>query len=126
MGGGMVAFLGSSLQMGIQVVLDTVGFDRLAEGADLILTGEGKIDFQSLRGKVVIGVARRAKKIRVPVIAVVGDIEDNIEAAYDEGVSAIFSINRLAKPFKEVIHRAKSDLDLTMDNIMRVFSGFGG
>jgi glycerate kinase len=122
MGGGMVAFFGSRLQMGIETVLDTVNFDRLVKGADLVFTGEGKLDNQSLRGKVVIGVARRAKKQKVPVIAVVGDIGDNIDGAYDEGVSAVFSINRVALPFKEIRLRSKSDLDLTMDTIMRLFT----
>lgn len=60
MGGGMVAFFGSTLQMGIETVLDTVGFDKLLEGADMVFSGEGKLDAQSLLGKVVIGVARRA------------------------------------------------------------------
>lgn len=119
MGGGMVAFFGSRLQMGIETVLDTVGFDRLLEGADLVFSGEGKIDFQSLRGKVVIGVARRTKKQGVPLIAVVGDIGDHIEGAYEEGVSAIFSINRVAVPFSEAKKRSKNDMSLTMDNLMR-------
>jgi glycerate kinase len=119
MGGGTVAFFGSRLQMGIETVLDTVGFDQLAEDADLVFTGEGKIDAQSLRGKVVIGVARRAKKHQVPVIAVVGDIGDDIEAAYAEGVSAIFSINRVSLPFDENRKRCKSDMKLTIDNLMR-------
>lgn len=61
MGGGMAAFFNSTLQPGIETVLDTVHFNNLLEGADLIISGEGKIDTQSLRGKVVIGVARRAK-----------------------------------------------------------------
>lgn len=119
MGGGMVAFFGSALQMGIETVLDTVAFDTLLQGADLVFSGEGKIDYQSLRGKVVIGVARRTKKAGVPLISVVGDIGDNIEGAYDAGVSAIFSINRVAVPYKEARPRAKSDLALTMDNILR-------
>ncbi|WP_010258592.1 glycerate kinase [Treponema primitia] len=119
MGGGMVAFFGSRLQMGIETVLDTVHFDRILQGADMVFTGEGKIDFQSLRGKVVIGVARRAKKQNVPVIAIVGDIGDNIEGAYDEGVSAVFSINRVALPYKELRSRSKNDLALTMDNLLR-------
>lgn len=125
MGGGMVAFLGSRLQMGIETVLDTVGFDRLLDGADLVISGEGKIDTQSLRGKVVVGVARRAKRGNVPVIAIVGDIGDNIEPVYDEGVSGIFSINRVAVPFKEAKSRSKSDLRLTADNLMRMMSRFG-
>ncbi|WP_292919916.1 glycerate kinase, partial [Oscillibacter sp. CAG:155] len=74
MGGGMVAFLGGRLQMGIETVLDTVGFDTMVQGATAVLTGEGRIDGQSLRGKVVIGVARRAAAVGVPVIAVVGDV----------------------------------------------------
>ena len=55
----------------------------------------------------------------VPLVAVVGDIGDNIEAAYDMGVSAVFSINRVAVPFREAKPRSKSDLALTMDNLMR-------
>ena len=124
MGAGMAAFFGSSLQMGLEVVLDTVGFDRLAQNADLIFTGEGKLDYQSLRGKVVTGVARRAKKLNIPVIAVAGQVDDNIESAYDEGVSAIFSIMRSALPFDEVKHRCKADLNIAMDNIMRTIRLF--
>lgn len=119
MGGGMRAFFGARLQMGIDTVLETVGFSSLIADADIIFTGEGKIDTQSLRGKVVIGVARAAKKQNVPVVAVVGDIGDDIDAAYDEGVSGIFSINRVAVPYKEARTRAQSDMRLTMDNILR-------
>lgn len=119
MGGGMAAFFGSRLQMGIETVLDTVHFDQLAAGADLIFTGEGKIDAQSLRGKVVIGVARRAKKRGIPVIALVGDIGDHIEGVYDEGVAAVFSINRRAIPFGEARLRCREDLGLTLDNLLR-------
>lgn len=119
MGAGMAAFLDSRLQMGIETVLDTVQFDSLLQDADMVFSGEGKIDFQSLRGKVVIGVARRTKKAGIPLIAIVGDIGDNIEGAYNEGVSAIFSINRVAVPFKEAKPRSRSDLALTMDNLMR-------
>ena len=122
MGAGMAAFFGSSLQMGIEVVLDTVGFDQLALDANLIFTGEGKIDYQSLHGKVITGVARRAKKMGIPVIAVAGQIDDNIEGIYDEGVSAIYSIMRSALPFDEVKHRCKADLDIAMDNIIRTIS----
>ena len=125
MGGGMKAFFGASLEMGIDVVLNTTGFEKLAENADVIFTGEGKIDTQSLRGKVVIGVSRRAKKMGIPVVAVVGDIGDDIQAAYDEGVSGIFSINRVAIPYKEARTRAKSDMDLTMDNIIRFMDCIG-
>lgn len=125
MGGGMVAFLNAKLQKGIETILDTVGFDTLLEDADLVISGEGKIDCQSLRGKVVIGVARRTKKANVPLIALVGDIGDNIDRAYDEGVNGIFSINRLAVPFKEAKLRSRSDLMLTADNLLRFLYRLG-
>jgi glycerate kinase len=125
MGGGMAAFFGSALQMGIETVLDTVNFGKLLETADMVLTGEGKIDSQSLRGKVVIGVARRAKKANVPVLAVVGDISDDVEGAYDEGVSGIFSNNRLAVDFKIAKKRAHKDMAMTIDNLMRFTKRMG-
>ncbi len=118
-GGGAAAFLGARLQMGIDTVLDVVNFDALLARADLVITGEGKIDHQSLRGKVVVGVARKAKKAGVPVIAVVGDIGDNVEQAYDIGVSAIFSINRMAIPFSQAKTRSREDLKAAMDNLTR-------
>ena len=120
MGVGMVAFFGSALQMGIETVLDTVGFDRIVADADAVFTGEGKIDSQSLRGKVVIGVARRAKKQNVPVIAVVGGADLDVDDAYDEGVKAIFTINRLPQDLS--VSSAFSDVNLgfAMDNILRM------
>lgn len=119
MGGGMAAYFKSKLQMGIETVLETVHFEDLLEGTDFVYTGEGKIDGQSLRGKVVIGVARKAKAKGVKVIAIVGDIGDDIENAYKEGVTGIFSTNRVAVPYKEARPRAKSDLRLTVDNLLR-------
>lgn len=119
MGAGMVAFFGARLMPGIDTVLDTVDFERIAADADVIFTGEGKIDSQSLRGKVVIGIAGRAKKMQKPVIAVVGDIGDNMEPAYEMGVSAIFSTNRVAVDFSKAKLRAKSDMSLTMDTVLR-------
>ncbi|MDK2860323.1 MAG: glycerate 2-kinase [Sphaerochaeta sp.] len=125
MGGGMAAFFSSTLQMGIETVLETVNFDSLLKDADLVLTGEGKIDGQSLRGKVVIGVSRRAKKAKVPVLAIVGDIGDDVDGAYDEGVTGIFSINRVAVEFKKAKGRAPEDMDKTIDNLMRFTKQMG-
>ncbi|MDR1061564.1 MAG: glycerate kinase, partial [Clostridiales bacterium] len=109
MGAGMAAFFGAELRMGIEVVLDTVRFDELVKDADMILTGEGKIDAQSLRGKVVVGVARRARASGsgAPVVAIVGDVGDGAEGAYAEGVGGIFSINRLAVDFSQAKPRCR-------------------
>lgn len=119
MGAGVVAFLNGTLKPGIQTVLDLVSFEERLADTDAVFTGEGKIDAQSLRGKVVIGIARRAKKMGVPVIALVGDIGEGAEGAYDEGVAAIFSINQVAVPFSQARLRSKQDLRQTVDNLMR-------
>lgn len=121
MGAGAAAFLGAELKMGIEAVLDAVSFEQKLQGADLVFTGEGKIDGQSLRGKVVIGVARRAKKLGIPVIAVVGDIDDDVQPAYAQGVSAIVSINRVAVEYSAARKRAPRDLAMTMDTILRLY-----
>ena len=120
MGYGMLCFLGAELKPGIETVLDATDFDRKLKGANFVFTGEGKIDSQSLRGKVVVGVARRAKKAGVPVIAVVGDAEANLDAVYDTGVTTVFSINRLAVPFSEAKKTAEADLSATMRDILRL------
>ena len=101
------------------MVLDAVKFEELIADADLIFTGEGKLDTQSIRGKVVVGVSRRAKDSGVPVIAIVGDVGDGIGAVYDLGVSAVFSTNQIAVPFEEARLRAKEDLAATAENVAR-------
>jgi len=122
LGAGAAVFLGAELKQGIDVVLDTVNFNELLRQADLVFTGEGKIDGQSLRGKVVHGVAVRAKRYGVPVIAVVGDIGDETDEIYSCGVSAIMSINRVAVPFEIARLRSEKDLALTMNTIMRLLN----
>jgi len=119
MGAGMVAFCGAALRQGIDVVLEAERFDETVRGADLVITGEGCLDEQSLSGKVVVGVARRARAQGVPVVAVVGDVRDGFEPVYEEGVAAVFSINHLAIPFAEAKPRAARDLDLAIDNLAR-------
>lgn len=119
MGAGMVAFFGSELKMGIDTVLDVVNFSKVIKDADIVFTGEGKIDSQSLRGKAVIGVARRAKEQNVPVISVVGGAEGDITKAYEEGVSAVFTINRLPQDFSVSKKFSKENLAFAFDNILR-------
>ena len=123
MGAGMIAFFGSRLQMGIQTVLDTVKFDEMISDADYIITGEGKLDSQSLRGKVVIGIAERAKKQDKNVIAVVGGADDaEIDKAYEMGVTAVFPINRLPQDFSISRHHSKENLAYTVDNVLRLIA----
>lgn len=122
LGFGMAAFCGAQLRMGIDAVLDAVGFDSLLPGTDVVFTGEGKIDSQSARGKVVSGVAVRCRKAGVPVIAVVGQIGQGFEEMYQQGLTAVFSINRAAQPFAESRFHAGENLALTMENIARLLA----
>lgn len=110
MGYGMKVFLNSKIQMGIETVLDITNFDEIIQNADYIITGEGRLDYQSMRGKVVIGVARRASKLNKQVIAIVGSIGPGYEQAYQEGVNKIVVANYESLPFEEVQLRAKEDL----------------
>ncbi|HHT21340.1 MAG TPA: glycerate kinase [Tissierellia bacterium] len=121
MGAGMVAFLGGRLRPGIDLILDLIDFDELIRDADLILTGEGKLDGQSLRGKVVSGVARRAKDQAVPVIALVGQLGADVAADYPPGVSAVFVTNRYGLSFEEITQReAGDDYRAALDDVLRL------
>ncbi|MBQ8784230.1 MAG: glycerate kinase [Clostridia bacterium] len=121
MGAGMAAFFGARLKSGIETVLDTVNFSEKITGADVIFTGEGKLDSQSLRGKVVSGVAKRAGEKGVPVIAVVGGYEAQLQEIYDMGVKAVFATNPLPLDFEKVRHKSEENLAATVENILRAF-----
>ncbi|MEN6595239.1 MAG: glycerate kinase [Clostridiaceae bacterium] len=120
LGAGVLAFLGGQLQPGIELLLDEAGFDRMLEGADMVFTGEGRIDWQSARGKVPVGVSRRAKKHGIPCVALCGSVGQGAEAVYDEGITAIFtSVNRAAS-FEEIKQTAAEDMRLLMDATIRL------
>lgn len=126
MGAGVVAFLGGTLRPGIEAVLDMTGFDGLLEGTDLVLTGEGRIDSQSLRGKVVIGTAHRAKAKNVPVVAVVGDIGPGAEGAYNHGVTALVSISRRPVDFSICRAWSHESLEKAMEDFCRIWKTAAG
>lgn len=122
MGAGCVALLGGTIQSGIDAVLDVTGFDRQLEGADLVITGEGRIDSQSADGKVISGVARRTKAKGVPLIAIAGGIADSAGAVYDIGVSAMFSTDRAALPVDMLGARSPGDYEATLNDIMSLIA----
>ena len=122
MGAGCVALLGGIIQSGIDAVLDVTGFDRQLEGADLVITGEGRIDSQSADGKVISGVARRTRTKGIPLIAIAGGIADSAGAVYDIGVSAMFSTDRAALPVDMLGARSPGDYEATLSDIMRLIA----
>lgn len=120
LGAGSIAFLQSKLTKGIDVILDTIKFDELVSKADIVFTSEGKFDSQSLHGKVVMGVANRSQKYKTPVIVVTGAIGENIQEAYNKGITAIFSINKEPMEFSKSALKSKENMILTMENILRL------
>ena len=126
MGGGCVAFLDAELKSGIETVLDTVSFDQALDGADLVITGEGRIDAQSVRGKVISGIARRTRAGGVPLVAVVGGIHPSADAAYELGVTAMFSINREAEPLETAAPKSRENYRRTLGDILRLVRAIEG
>lgn len=110
MGGGAVAFLGAELKKGIDIILDKSDFDEKAKNADLVITGEGRLDFQSVNGKVVSGVARRASALNKKVIAICGSRGNGAEEIKRCGVSELYFATETEKPFDEIIKNCRYDL----------------
>jgi glycerate kinase len=86
------AFLGAQFRAGVEVVAELVGLDEAVGGADLVITGEGRFDAQTLRGKTPFGVARIAQQHQVPVIVIAGTLGDGYEQMYAHGVAAAFAL----------------------------------
>ena len=126
MGAGCMAFLDAELKSGIECVLDTVGFDAMLKGTDLVITGEGRIDSQSVRGKVISGIARRTRPRNIPLLALVGGIAEDAGAGYDLGVTAMFSIDRSAQDFRAYADRSALYYQRTLEDILRLIKSITG
>ncbi len=92
LGVGLIAFLNAKVLPGIDVVIQATGLAEDLKDADLVFTGEGKIDSQTAFGKVAIGVAKKAKTFGLPVIAIAGEIADDCHVVYRQGIDAVVSI----------------------------------
>lgn len=110
MGAGAVAFLGAELKKGIDILLDAADFDKKSASSDLIITGEGRLDFQSVNGKVISGIAKRAAKYGKPVIAICGSRGDGAEEIKSLGVSELYFSSETEKNFAEIIKTCREDL----------------
>lgn len=102
LGAAMTAFLGASLLPGSRLMLDTIEFDRIIEGADLIITGEGCVDRQTLMGKIPYGILRAGMALNIPVIAVGGRVE-NRAALIKAGFADVRSATPSDMPFAEAM-----------------------
>ena len=120
LGGGMVAFLNAELRAGVDIVLDTVGLDDALEGADLVLTGEGALDYQTVYSKAPIGVAERARRLGIPVIAIAGTLGDRYRLVHDHGIDAAIAITNAPMSLDEASSRAADLIADATAQAMRV------
>ena len=123
LGGGFVAFLGAKLESGIELVLQSQDFDKKLLNADLVFTGEGRIDAQTVFGKVVAGIARRARRVRVPVVALAGSVSD-LAAVNQAGVTAAFAIQPGPNTLQEAMNpkNAYENIRRTAEQICRLYA----
>lgn len=121
LGAGLIAFLGAEMRSGVEVIMDAVWFDHKLTGVDLVLTGEGNIDAQTVFGKVVAGVARRSKASGVPVIAIGGGVTPESEPLRTIGIKELHQFVTPGMSFEFAIANAA---ELLEDKTAEVVSGF--
>jgi glycerate kinase len=122
LGAGAIAFLGAELRSGIDLVLDLIGFHQEVEGADLVITGEGKIDFQSLRGKAPVGVARAAGEHGVPVVALGGLVEVAEQELRAAGIEEARALSELEPDLDRSMAEAAPLLERLSERVGRVWA----
>lgn len=117
MGAGMLAFFPARLRPGVDIVMEAVGLDAQVQAADLVITGEGRIDSQTIHGKTPIGVARIAKRHGKPVIGIAGCLTSDVGVVYAHGIDAVFSVLHRACSVEEAFAEAEANLRLSARNI---------
>ena len=121
MGGGLMLLPHVQLQSGVQIVAEAVRLAERVRDADLVITGEGRMDEQSIHGKTPIGVARVAKQFDKPVIALVGSLGEGYEAVYAHGIDAVFPIIRQAGDLADALKQAEGNLMSCAENVARLW-----
>jgi glycerate kinase len=126
LGAGLVAFLGARLERGVEVVMKACRFGEQLAGADLAITGEGRVDGQSAFGKTVAGVAGAAREQGIPVLVLTGAVGDGYEALYELGIAAVISIADRPMPLAEAVARAGELLEGTAEATVRLWCAAKG
>lgn len=121
LGGGLMAFLSAKLKRGIDIIIKYSKLEEKIKNADLIITGEGSIDGQTMFGKAPYGVAQVAKKYGIPIIALVGSINDDRAALYEHDFDAVFSIIRKLDTLENTLKLGKNNLEKTSSDIARFY-----
>jgi glycerate kinase len=122
LGGALVAFLGAELKRGIDIVIDATGLARHIRGADLVITGEGKIDEQTPFGKTPIGVAQVARKLNVPVVAIGGGLAEGAVRVYNYGIDGLEPCVTRPMDIGTALKDGARNLELAAERVMRLIA----
>jgi len=122
MGAAVLAFLSARLRPGIEIVMETVGLAEKVAGASLVITGEGRIDSQTVHGKTPIGVAKIAKAAGCQVIAIAGCLSDDYQVVYEQGLDAVFSMVPGPLKLQEALEAGAENLTAFSTNLATVLA----
>ncbi|PPU10808.1 glycerate kinase [Xanthomonas arboricola pv. corylina] len=117
LGAALVAFLGAQLRPGVEIVAQALGLDALIAQADLVITGEGRLDSQSLHGKTPVGVARLAQRHGKPVIAIAGCLGNGAALLHGHGIDAMFAVVHRACTVEQALAEAASNVRIAARNV---------
>jgi glycerate kinase len=120
MGAALYAFCGAELRPGIEIVTDALHLDALVADADLVITGEGRIDSQTIHGKVPVGVARVAKRYNIPVIGIGGSLTADVGVVHEHGIDAVFSVIYTVCTLEDALKNAQENVRMASRNIAAV------
>ena len=120
LGAGLVTFASATLKSGVDLLVDVVGLKHHLKGADLAITGEGRVDFQTSFGKTPSGVAKAARKFKVPVVAIGGSLADDARGVFEHGIHALGSAAAREMPLEEALQHSKAHLENAGERVMRL------
>lgn len=121
MGAALVGLLGAELKPGIQIVIEALKLADEVADADLVITGEGRIDSQTIHGKTPIGVAQCAKQFGKPVIGISGCLTDDCGVVHEHGLDAVFAVVNRAMSLPEALASASTNIELTARNVAALY-----
>ncbi|CNL50996.1 glycerate kinase [Yersinia pseudotuberculosis] len=121
MGAALFGLLNARLQPGIEIVTEALKLAAAVQEADLVITGEGRIDSQTIHGKTPVGVARVAKRFDIPVIAIAGSMAPDYEVVHQHGLDAVFSVLNHIQTLPEALEEASDNIRITARNVAAVW-----
>lgn len=120
LGVGLDFFCNGKLKSGVDIVNKYLEIEKYIMDADLVITGEGRMDYQSVNGKAPIGVAKVATKCNVDCIAICGSVDPTASLAYDYGIKSIFSVMQNPQTLQEAFDDSKRNIEMTAESIARL------